>query len=374
MMNLGTVIGGAALLVAGAAQGQLLELVSQYYTLTDTTYRSAYLRGASQLTAEDGTWLREDVEIVHDGQSYTTATLIADDSELVVNGGSLEVTLVDDALLTATQGGTMLRLDAFGTSRAILDGQLFVPPLIYRAELHDDSRLVLTRGNVFYDVNVRDRATLTLVDGSIGDEVIVSSDDGNPTARFFGGEVRDRIRVGVNAGITVERVTCDLIEVAGELLQYGPQLSFESNSPSARALGESTIRLRGRSFKYDHDGIASTPFQEVPYNGNRQWWFQGPVDQQVSGEFELVLQVEWENGEEGVFRLDAETDPSSSDFWIGDLIVTNTRAEDISGDGRVDATDLAILIAAWGTSDADLNGDGVTDASDMAGLIAGWTG
>jgi hypothetical protein len=47
---------------------------------------------------------------------------------------------------------------------------------------------------------------------------------------------------------------------------------------------------------------------------------------------------------------------------------------DLSGDGAVDAADVAILIAAWGTDDADLSGDGLTDAADLAIIIAAWTG
>jgi len=47
-------------------------------------------------------------------------------------------------------------------------------------------------------------------------------------------------------------------------------------------------------------------------------------------------------------------------------------AGDLSGDGVVDSTDLAILLAAWGTSDADLDGDGVCGSSDLAILLAGW--
>jgi hypothetical protein len=46
--------------------------------------------------------------------------------------------------------------------------------------------------------------------------------------------------------------------------------------------------------------------------------------------------------------------------------------EDLSGDGFVDATDLAVLIGAWGTSSADLDGDGVVGAADLALLIGAW--
>lgn len=48
---------------------------------------------------------------------------------------------------------------------------------------------------------------------------------------------------------------------------------------------------------------------------------------------------------------------------------------DLSGDGVVDATDLAIMIAAWGSSApaVDLDADGVVGTSDLAILLAAWT-
>jgi hypothetical protein len=48
---------------------------------------------------------------------------------------------------------------------------------------------------------------------------------------------------------------------------------------------------------------------------------------------------------------------------------------DLNGDGVVDAADLSILLAAWGTSDpvADINGDGTVDGADLTTLLANWT-
>ena len=48
-------------------------------------------------------------------------------------------------------------------------------------------------------------------------------------------------------------------------------------------------------------------------------------------------------------------------------------AEDLNGDGSVDAADLAILLGAWGgTGAADLNNDGTVDAADLAILLGAW--
>jgi hypothetical protein len=47
---------------------------------------------------------------------------------------------------------------------------------------------------------------------------------------------------------------------------------------------------------------------------------------------------------------------------------------DLSGDGDVDAEDLAILLGAWGSDDpsADLDGSGQVDAADLGELLGGW--
>ncbi len=49
--------------------------------------------------------------------------------------------------------------------------------------------------------------------------------------------------------------------------------------------------------------------------------------------------------------------------------------EDLNGDGRVDAADLAILLSAWGTAGpGDLNLNGSVEGADLALLLSGWTG
>lgn len=45
---------------------------------------------------------------------------------------------------------------------------------------------------------------------------------------------------------------------------------------------------------------------------------------------------------------------------------------DLDGDGQVSASDLAVLLGAWGTPGADLDGDGTTTASDLAVLLGAW--
>lgn len=49
-------------------------------------------------------------------------------------------------------------------------------------------------------------------------------------------------------------------------------------------------------------------------------------------------------------------------------------AGDVNASGSVDGSDLAALLAAWGTSNpaADVNGSGLVDAADLAVLLAAW--
>ena len=48
---------------------------------------------------------------------------------------------------------------------------------------------------------------------------------------------------------------------------------------------------------------------------------------------------------------------------------------DLDGNGTVDASDLAILLGAWGTNTPakDLNGDGSVNAADLAILLGAWS-
>ena len=66
-------------------------------------------------------------------------------------------------------------------------------------------------------------------------------------------------------------------------------------------------------------------------------------------------------------------------FATASLALTAPAAQaqcpsDITGDGSVDAQDLALLLNDWGTSgsSADISGDGVVDGSDLGMLFGSW--
>jgi len=73
-------------------------------------------------------------------------------------------------------------------------------------------------------------------------------------------------------------------------------------------------------------------------------------------------------------RFIAVMPPSKADR-NGNLVpdACEVRLGDLDGDGRVGPSDLAILLAAWGSSGpADLDGDGTVGAADLAALLAVW--
>ena len=55
-------------------------------------------------------------------------------------------------------------------------------------------------------------------------------------------------------------------------------------------------------------------------------------------------------------------------------VASSENPFDLSGDGRVDGTDLSVLLGSWGTSDpnADIDGDGLVSGSDLAALLGSW--
>lgn len=67
-------------------------------------------------------------------------------------------------------------------------------------------------------------------------------------------------------------------------------------------------------------------------------------------------------------------DETAHDAAIGHAETYLACGIDLSGDGIVDAKDLAALLGAWGSTEspADLNRDGLVDASDLAELLGAW--
>jgi Dockerin type I domain len=64
----------------------------------------------------------------------------------------------------------------------------------------------------------------------------------------------------------------------------------------------------------------------------------------------------------------------SGGFWPG--VPMAACAGDVDGNGVVDATDLALILGAWGpvvaASPADVDGSGSVDATDLAIVLGAW--
>ena len=68
----------------------------------------------------------------------------------------------------------------------------------------------------------------------------------------------------------------------------------------------------------------------------------------------------------------AELEQQIAIQWVRDNLLTEPCPADLNDDNAVNGSDLAVLLAAWGSPDADLNGDGTTNGSDLAVLLAAW--
>jgi len=61
---------------------------------------------------------------------------------------------------------------------------------------------------------------------------------------------------------------------------------------------------------------------------------------------------------------------------VGSITVTaQSNPADVNGDGSVNASDLALVLNAWGTADAaaDVDDSGLVDAADLAAVLGAWT-
>jgi hypothetical protein len=56
------------------------------------------------------------------------------------------------------------------------------------------------------------------------------------------------------------------------------------------------------------------------------------------------------------------------------VVYTPSGIYDLNGDTKVNAADLAIMLAAWGTvGPGDFNGDGTVGPADLGMLLASWS-
>ena len=60
--------------------------------------------------------------------------------------------------------------------------------------------------------------------------------------------------------------------------------------------------------------------------------------------------------------------------FIESFVIPAACTGDVNGDGSVNASDLAAVLASWGTSSAaaDVDGSGLVDGADLAAMLAAW--
>lgn len=75
----------------------------------------------------------------------------------------------------------------------------------------------------------------------------------------------------------------------------------------------------------------------------------------------------------GMWKGPTQTSPATQVAMQGAVPSAPSMPADRNGDGVVDGTDLAAILACWGAPCGDIDGDGTTSGTDLAALLAAWT-
>lgn len=136
----------------------------------------------------------------------------------------------------------------------------------------------------------------------------------------------------------------------------------------AFGLGAAQFRLRSEDGHIDHERAVSSYIAPVLESGTIDLALDGITD------WTLQLVTTHQSSDFG--------DGPDSEFTVGfasvilefEVLATGSGA-DLDGDGRVNASDLGLLLAAWGPCEgcrADLVPDGRVDAADLGRILADW--
>ncbi len=100
------------------------------------------------------------------------------------------------------------------------------------------------------------------------------------------------------------------------------------------------------------------------------------IEQGVTNVEDWILTSATAISADGQTIVGAGTNPNGDlEAWIATLPQSSACPADLTGDGEVNAADLAQLLGAWGPNPghpADFNGDDAVNAADLAQLLGAW--
>ncbi len=187
------------------------------------------------------------------------------------------------------------------------------------------------------------------------------------------GEIEEKLVLGV-AGAEGPTLATPLLTNHGTLIPGGEDAAGPFTLiGSLVASGTSVIKVQlgGLAAIVDHDQVVISG--SCALAGTLALSFLGEYEPRVGDQFTVLVA---KGGVSGSF--DQVTGPGTFDVAYAPGAVTVTVlsiavAGDLNGDGRIDGTDLGLLLGAWGTSEADLDGDGTTDGTDLGLLLGNWS-
>jgi len=95
------------------------------------------------------------------------------------------------------------------------------------------------------------------------------------------------------------------------------------------------------------------------------------------GQAEALTNYEFTTAGTYYLRVAPVTTTNDLQLYSASLTITPAAAipADVNGDGAVNAADLGVLLAAWGSSlaTADINHDGMIDGTDLGLMLSAWT-
>lgn len=216
------------------------------------------------------------------------------------------------------------------------------------------------------------------VDGSILVNGSASSPAGNSSVTAPGTVTATTITGG---GSTGSGLVTGVISLDGAIIEGGSETFINLNGQAEASQPEgydgfATVNVSFATPRFSQDPLIFT----VPQTAFYKVWDTG--DQSVSlsavsgtigattlspGTYRITFSF-------GVTISGAQTFVEKTLDWtlrLSTAPLTNLPS-DLDTNGVVDAADLAMLLAAWGTPNADINGNGTSGADDLAVLLGSW--